>query len=115
MTGVQTCALPILAGDPATVSPSVGLGLYRIAQESLANVTKHASGYGATVCLDLTESSARLEIRNETPTPATPNGRDGSGVRGMRDRAAQLGGTLSAGPDAAGWRVDTLIPLETAT
>lgn len=101
-----------LAGDPASVSPAVGLGLYRIAQESLANVTKHAPGYGATVCLELADNSARLEIRNAWPARVVPNGRDGSGVRGMRDRAEQLGGTLSAGRDGADWRVDTLIPLE---
>jgi len=101
-----------LAGDPTGVGPAAGLGLYRIAQESLANVTKHAPGYGATVCLEVTPQSARLEIRNETSALAPPNGRSGSGVRGMQDRAAQLGGTLSAGPDDAGWRVDALIPLE---
>jgi len=101
-----------LAGDPASASPAVGLGLYRIAQESLANVTKHAPGYGATVCLELADNSARLEIRNAWPARIVPNGRDGSGVRGMRDRAEQLGGTLSAGRDGADWCVDTLIPLE---
>lgn len=101
-----------LAGDPMMVSPAVGLSLYRIAQESLANVTKHAPGYGATVCLELVDNSARLEIRNATPVRTTPNGRDGSGVRGMRDRAEQLGGTLSAGRDGADWCVDAVIPLE---
>jgi signal transduction histidine kinase len=102
-----------LAGDPTSVTPAVGLGLYRIAQESLANATKHAPGYGASVCLELADNSARLEIRNGLPKLITPNGRDGSGVRGMRDRAEQLGGTLSAGRDGTEWCVDALIPLET--
>ena len=103
------------AGDLGAISPTVGLGLYRIAQESLANVTKHAPGYGATVCLDVTTTTARLEISNNTATPVRPNGRSGSGVRGMHDRAEQLGGTLAAGPDDRGWRVAATIPLNGAT
>jgi signal transduction histidine kinase len=100
-----------LAGDSTLVPPTVGLGLYRIAQESLANVTKHAPGYGAVVCLELADNAARLEIRNDIPARDVPNGRDGSGLRGMRDRAEQLGGTLSAGRDGTEWRVEAAIPL----
>ena len=103
------------AGDLARVDPTVGLGLYRIAQESLANVTKHAPGRSATVCLDVTKTTARLEIRNDTATPARASGRTGSGVRGMHDRAEQLGGTLAAGPDQRGWRVAAAIPLNGTT
>ena len=103
------------AGDLDAIGPTVGLGLYRIAQESLANVTKHAPGHGATVCLDVTTTTARLEISNDTATPGRPSGRSGSGVRGMHDRAQQLGGTLAAGPDEHGWRVAAVIPLNGAT
>lgn len=100
-----------LAGDPALASPAVGLSLYRIAQESLANVTKHAPGYGASVCVDVDDSAARLDVRNGLPARVSPNGHDGSGVRGMRDRAEQLGGTLSAGRHGTEWHVEAVIPL----
>jgi signal transduction histidine kinase len=103
------------AGDLARVDPTVGLGLYRIAQESLTNVTKHAPGHGAIVCLHVTTTTARLEISNGTAGPVQPNGRTGSGVRGMHDRVEQLGGRLAAGPDECGWRVAAVIPLNGTT
>lgn len=105
-----------LAGDPASVGPTAGLSLYRIAQESLANVSKHAPGQPARVCLTVTATLARLEIVNGLDgmslDGAPLDGRRGSGLQGMRDRAEQLGGSLAAGPDRAGWRVDARIPLE---
>jgi signal transduction histidine kinase len=96
-------------GQPATVSAAAGLGLYRIAQESLANVAKHAPGAPAWVRLDVDGDRARLTVRNELPArPAGPAG-DGAGLSGMAARAAQLGGTLRAGPDGTCWLVDVSV------
>jgi signal transduction histidine kinase len=52
-----------------------------------------------------------LEVRDDGGAAATANGGSGSGVRGMRERARALGGTLEAGPaDGGGWRVEATLP-----
>ncbi|HEY2443156.1 MAG TPA: hypothetical protein VGI31_08485, partial [Streptosporangiaceae bacterium] len=93
-----------LLGDPADVSSATSLGVYRIIQESLANIAKHAPHQPAGVLLDLTGDGVRLEVRNGLPAAAaaaaTPR-RQGAGLPGMAERAAQLGGTFSSGPDSS--------------
>jgi signal transduction histidine kinase len=103
-----------MRGDPGAVSSATGLGLYRISQESLANVIKHAPGADAEVTLSIAPESITLVVRNPTAAPAVlPMDSSGSGVRGMRERAELLGGTLQAGPDHQGWSVRAEIPLPT--
>jgi signal transduction histidine kinase len=94
-----------------SVSPGTGLALYRITQESLANVAKHAPDSKAHVTLTYSRSSATLSIVNEAPVPvgASPEGR---GVRGMRQRIALLGGTIEIGPCDDGWSVRAAVPLD---
>jgi signal transduction histidine kinase len=98
-------------GEPADVAPAAGLALYRIVQESLANVVKHAPGAGAHVRLEL-NGSARLSIRNALTVTPTANGQadTGHGLGGMRERAHVLGGRLEAGPADGAWLVDCVIP-----
>jgi signal transduction histidine kinase len=99
-------------GDLRTVSPTAGLALYRIVQESLANVARHTSGAPANVAIHI-DTDIQVEVRNpsKVETPASP-ARDGNGLglRLMRDRAESLGGTLHAGPDGDQWRVCAVIP-----
>lgn len=103
-----------LQGDPAEVTDAAGLALYRIAQESLANVVKHAPGASADVRLDIATDSITLAICNPALEPAfSPSGSRGSGLRGMRGRAELLGGKLRAGPAAQGWSVRADIPRAT--
>ncbi|RHW25966.1 histidine kinase [Nocardioides immobilis] len=95
-------------GDLAQLADATGLGLYRIAQESLANVAKHAPGSTARVALSVSRGSARLVVRNElngTPRTRRADGQ-GSGLAGMHARAAQLGASLTAGQDGDEWLVD---------
>lgn len=103
-------------GRTDVVSGAVGLALYRIAQESLANIAKHAPDAEATVLLRISRTSASLTVANRIPVPALSvrNGRDvdGRGVRGMRQRVEQLGGIISVGPADDGWSVRTNIPLD---
>jgi signal transduction histidine kinase len=103
-------------GRTDVVSAAVGLALYRIAQESLANIAKHAPDAEATVLLRISRTSATLTVANRLPVAALAvrNGRDveGRGVRGMRQRVELLGGIISVGPADDAWSVRTNIPLD---
>ena len=98
-------------GDVDRLPPALGLGLYRIVQESLTNVAKHAPGSPVHVSLAVGRSDARLTVRSTRTVPhATPDG-TGSGITGMTARVSQLGGTLTAGPDGDAWVVESTLPI----
>jgi signal transduction histidine kinase len=96
-------------GNAAEVPPGTALGLYRVVQESLANVAKHAPGSAASVRLDLASDPGTLTIRNPL-LPGWTRSAGGSGLRGMAERADLLGATLTAGPDRGDWRVSMVLP-----
>ena len=96
-------------GDLAAVPDLAGLGLYRIAQESLANIAKHGGGAPARMRLDVGPAEARLVVRNRLPAGGVP-GTGGSGLKGMSARAGQLGAELTAGPEGADWVVAVGVP-----
>lgn len=100
-------------GPTEQVSAAVGLALYRIAQESLANIAKHAPDSKATVRLVISPSVAVLAVVNAMPVtvPAGSPSADGRGLAGMRQRVELLGGILDAGPCRDGWSVRAEIPL----
>ncbi|EME22890.1 sensor histidine kinase [Rhodococcus triatomae] len=101
-----------LRGDPAAITAATGLGIYRISQESLANVVKHAPGLGADVLVSIDADTVTVDVRNPVRGRATsPERATGSGLRGMRERVALLGGDLQAGPSPGGWRVHARMPL----
>ena len=105
-------------GPMDRVSAAVGLALYRIAQESLANVAKHAAEAQSTVVLQVSHSAATLTIRNRRPATvatvlAAPS--PGRGVSGMRQRVELLGGTIDIGPSGDEWAVRAEIPLNEPT
>jgi signal transduction histidine kinase len=98
-------------GDvPATVQ-SAG---YRIVQEALTNVARHANGASrAQVSVRHVPGAVTIDVVDDgAPAAFSANGTTGgNGVRGMRERAAALGGTLEAGPiEAGGWRVRATLP-----
>jgi signal transduction histidine kinase len=100
------------SGDPAMLAHGTGLGLYRIAQESLANIAKHAPTSTALVQFSVSPRMARLTVRNAlTGVRPGPDGH-GSGIAGMRARAEQLGATLVAGPEDDHWLVDLRLRLQ---
>jgi signal transduction histidine kinase len=104
------------------VDPAVhGLGAplqsaaYRIVQESLSNAAKHARPARADVRITHAGDVVTVEVTDDSSNTAAAAG-DGSGLRGMRERAEQLGGTLEAGPAPdRGWRVRARFPLERVT
>ncbi|WP_419707372.1 sensor histidine kinase [Promicromonospora sp. NFX87] len=108
-----------LEGDPARVSAAVGGAVQRIAQESVTNARRHARGATRiTVRVTVGETSVRLRVSDDGGAPVPPSHggyrHGGYGLAGMRERAALLGGTLDAGPDAAGWTVEAVLPISGA-
>jgi signal transduction histidine kinase len=101
----------IVDGDVASVPTVTGLALYRIAEESMANVVKHAPGSEARVMLTVEPVSVRLSVCSRGPKPLANARGDGLGITGMRERAALVGGTLEAGADGTGWRVVADLPI----
>jgi len=106
-----------LTGDPGALAPATGLGLYRVAQESLSNVVRHAPGTHTTMSLCIGDEVVSLHVRNRLASAArSPSTDGGLGVRGMQERVTLLGGELRAGPDGGAWCVDVELPraVETA-
>jgi signal transduction histidine kinase len=83
---------------------------YRILQEALTNVLRHAGAVPVQVRIDVADDTLGLEIRNPLPADVPGPGR-GSGLRGIRERAALLGGRARTGPDAGDWRVLVELPM----
>ena len=101
-----------MQGSHDHVTAAVGLALYRITQESLANIAKHARESKVTVDVVVSRSSALVAIANELPVGAMPAvSCDGRGLRGMRQRVDLLGGVIDIGPTPDGWSVRAEVPL----
>jgi signal transduction histidine kinase len=109
------------------LDPAIGLVVYRLVQESVANALQHAPGAPCTVLIDTVQPASpcagplHVEIanspaRNPVSTVAIRSAtRPGLGVRGMRERVLAAGGTFRAGPDdTGGWRVVATLPLRAA-
>lgn len=102
-------------GDVERLPASMGLGLYRIVQESLANVAKHAPGSPAHVSLAVGAADVRLTVRSTRTDPDAEPDCSGSGITGMSARVRQLGGTLTVGPAGDAWVVEATLPLSAET
>lgn len=102
-----------VAEDVPGLADSAQLALYRVAQESLSNVVRHAPGAAVELALTREGDAAELLIVNGPGTReplATDSG--GHGLRGMRDRIAATGGSLETGPlPDGGFRVRARVPL----
>ncbi|WP_217496461.1 sensor histidine kinase [Curtobacterium sp. SGAir0471] len=110
-------------GDLAQLDRTVDRSAFRIVQESLTNVMKHAPEHRARIAVRVEPDVLELSVQ-DTPSPGrtvtaerrTPLlGPSGNGVIGMRERATSVGGTLSAGPTPdGGWRVAARLPSAAA-
>jgi signal transduction histidine kinase len=108
-----------LMGDARHLDGLAGEAVLRVVQEALTNVRKHASGASVSVSIDAGPQELGVVIQDRQAAPvaaglanALAASGGGYGVRGMRERAALLGGTLEAGPTDDGWRVELRLPLE---
>jgi signal transduction histidine kinase len=112
LEATRAAGLPVsldVTGEPRELPPSVDAAAYRIMQEALTNARKHAGPARASVHLTYTEDGIVMRIDDDGAGPAAPANGDsgGNGLPGMRERAAALGGTLTAGPrPGGGFRVD---------
>jgi signal transduction histidine kinase len=102
-----------LAEPPVPLPPPVTLAVYRIVQESLTNVVRHAGRVAATVRLRHDGGYLDVDVVNDGGSAAAGFGDGaGTGLAGMRERAAALGGTLQAGPrPGGGFAVHARLPV----
>lgn len=93
----------VTTGTPRPLPIGAGLALYRVAQEGLTNVLKHA-GPVAAAFLQLTwgDDDVALTVSDDGRGAAAHGDGTGSGIQGMTERATVFGGTLTAGPKAGG-------------
>ncbi|RZU30493.1 sensor histidine kinase [Blastococcus saxobsidens] len=92
----------VVEGDPVPLPPGVGLAAYRVVQEALTNVRRHAAGSHVTVCLRYRESEVDVEVLDTGGVDAVPSDGGGLGLVGMRERVALYGGALEVGPRPGG-------------
>ncbi|MEU0412164.1 sensor histidine kinase [Streptomyces griseorubiginosus] len=101
-------------GEPQPLSPGVDLTAFRIVQEALTNVTKHAATQSAHVRFAYAGTRLLITVTDEGPhTGSAAEPAKGFGVMGMRERAQSVGGELRAGPrPEGGFEVSTALPLQ---
>jgi len=118
---VRAAGIPVrlaVTGDTAELAPAISLTAYRIVQEALTNVVKHARQAEASVRLQADLDGVRITVTDNgtaasgTVAEASAGGAAGRhGIVGMRERAMAFGGTLDAGPVPGGFRVTAFLPV----
>jgi signal transduction histidine kinase len=106
-----------VTGAARAVPPSLDLSAYRMVQDALTNVGKHAAGAPASIALHWGQSALSIEIRNPGSKleRADTNG-SGHGLIGMRERARMLDGEFNAGPaPGGGFVVSATLPYPEAS
>jgi signal transduction histidine kinase len=107
-----------VTGTPRDLPQGLDLAGYRVVQEALTNVIKHAGQAPTAVRIEYRAHDLLIDVANEAPaSPGTGlGGGNGRGLIGLRERAAIYGGSLDAGPrPGGGWRVRATIPLQEAS
>jgi signal transduction histidine kinase len=104
-----------MPNDVSRIPPGVGVAVYRISQEALANAARHAPRARTVLGLELTDGTVSIAAETRGPiaaAPATELERPRFGLVGMQERATALGGEFAAGPTPEGWRVTCRLPLD---
>jgi signal transduction histidine kinase len=110
----------VINGDERRLGGPAGEAVLRVLQEALTNVRKHAPGAEVAVTLTVVQDHLELLVEDRVLAPVrddrglAPSG-GGYGLPGMRERAAELGGSLVAGPTEDGWHVRLRLPLGPAS
>ncbi len=110
-TGVP-CTVATTGDNQRDLGTDGRLTLYRVTQESLTNIRKHADADRVEIHLAYEPSGTRLTIEDfeSCERPSVPAGETGYGLSGMKERAELLGGTLTAGPTGGGFLVELWVP-----
>jgi signal transduction histidine kinase len=115
----QAAGLPVtvtVSGSPRPLPPEVDQAAYRIVQESLTNVSRHAGHARASVRVHYMPQTLSVQVDDDgkgtaTSTGTRPSG-PGLGLIGMRERVSALGGRLNAGPrESGGFQVRAELPV----
>jgi signal transduction histidine kinase len=113
--GAERAGVPVeieCRGQVSPLPPTTDLAAYRIIQESLTNVMRHAGATKAQVGLTYEADSLQIEVSDDGRGPP-PAANGGHGITGMRERATMVGGWLEVGPRAeGGFRVLASLPLQ---
>jgi signal transduction histidine kinase len=100
-----------IAIDSVVVPSAVGHVGFRVVQEALTNVMRHANATSAHVVILVRDGELRIAVTDDGHG-GSASGNGGHGLRGMAERVAALGGELDAGPgDPGGWRIRARLPL----
>jgi len=112
---VQAAGLPVdlvISGDRTAPPTAVGVSVYRIVQEALTNVLKHAGPARASVTVGCTREAVTIEVTDDGSGQPGHQPPGGHGLAGMRERAAVFGGELAAGTrPGGGFTVRARLPL----
>jgi signal transduction histidine kinase len=112
---VRDAGVPVelrVEGEPRSLSPGVDVSAYRILQEALTNVVKHAGPARASVAVRYGDRVVEVEVGDDGRGPLNSN-RVGYGLAGMRERVELHGGTLEAGQNnGGGFIVRARLPFE---
>jgi signal transduction histidine kinase len=116
---VRASGLPVelrIEGEPVRLPAGIDLSAYRIVQEALTNVVKHAGDATADVVIRYEPHALELDIVDDGRGRATSLNGSGHGLIGMRERVALYGGTLKTGArDGGGYAVRARLPFGDAT
>ncbi|MGA8154020.1 MAG: ATP-binding protein [Terriglobales bacterium] len=107
-----------IAPSLGRLAPDTETAIFRVVQECLTNIHRHSGGSGALIRLGQADGNLCLEVRDngrgippEKQIALSSTGRTGVGLRGMRERVGQLGGTLDVQSDETGTVVNVTLPL----
>jgi len=106
-----------VSGDRSALPPGLDLTAYRIVQEALTNVLKHANARCVRVCVAFERNHLDLVVSDDGsagPRDGLAGTGSGHGLIGMRERVNVFGGTISAGADGGGWTVHARLPATAA-
>jgi signal transduction histidine kinase len=118
--GLREAGLPLDADvrvDAASIPSGIELAVYRIVQEALTNVLKHAGAVPTRLTVERSMEDVRVVVRNDRgrrtpPAVADVDGRSGHGLIGVRERALAAGGTMHSGyTDDGGFELVATIPI----
>jgi len=102
-------------GEPIDLPPALDRSAYRILQEGLTNVRRHADGAACSVTVRYAKDALELSVLNGASDAADvpPERAAGYGLVGVRERVVALAGEMTAGPESTGgWALRTRLPLE---